>query len=740
MKPPENASARSGEGAGAALGRRAVESARIGELDPETVQTRHERFSLLSSLGLSVFPIPAARKKPALKWSQWQRQRASASELALWDQSQSNIGIVTGSISGLTVLDFDNRESLEIAKKRGLIPPTWTVETPRGVHVYFRHEPGIRNSAGKVEGLEGVDVRGEGGFVVAPGSTFEPDDSELAEGKVAGSYQWAEGLSPADVELAEMPAPWRELLAKRRRQKRHSQQSHEPSGDRLLDAAIQRVREASQGERNETLNRETFFLAQRAEAAGWDHDDVLSRLATAAAEINLQQDEIDYVLDHSWPEGLDDPRDIAGDDLQPSENAVALEFTRRHSREFRYDHDLAAWYRWDGACWCRENTGLAFDLMRRIAATAGGGRSMQKASTAAGAERFARSDRAHAVTSSQWDQDPWLLATPNGPTIDLRTGLARAPRPEDQITKAAGFVPEHGEPDLWLKSLREWTGGDAELIRFIQQFCGYCLTGLTVEHALLFIFGSGGNGKSVFLNLLLAVLGEYGMTAGMETFAQSKSDRHTTELARLRGARLVAASEIEEGRAFNAARVKQATGGDPITARFMRQNDFTYTPQFKLVFTANDQPRLHQVDDAMRRRINMLPFLLKPEKPDTELEAKLKAEGGRILRWMVAGCLDWQRNGLIRPEAVKLATDDYFEGQDVFGQWIEERCLIGPNRSEQPSTLYASWVEYAQRVREEPGSQTLFSQRLGKRFLRRKSNGQRLFSGIALGARMGEPM
>jgi P4 family phage/plasmid primase-like protien len=707
--------------------------------DTDAVQSK-ARFSQLAQFGLSVFPIPAGRKRPANKWSEWQQRRASPPELALWDQGQSNIGIVTGTVSGVDVLDFDNLETFELAKKRGLIGETWMARTPRGVHVYFRHQPGIRNSAGKVEGLEGLDVRGEGGFVVAPGSTFEPDDAELAEGKVAGSYCWLYGFSPADVELAELPAPWRELLAKRRRQNRHSREPSGPSGDNVLDGAIRRVREAAQGERNETLNRETFFLAQRAESGGWDHEDVVSRLAEAAAAIGLEPDEVDYVLDHAWPEGLDDPRDIDGDDLPPSEHAVALEFTRQHRREFLFDHDSGAWHRWDNACWRQENTGLAFEHCRRIAAGFGGGRSMQKASTAAGAERFARSDRAHAVDSSRWDQDPLLLATPAGPTIDLRTGSMRAARPEDYITKVAGFVPQPGVPALWLRCLSEWTGGDAEVIRFIQQFTGYCLTGLTVEHALLFIFGSGGNGKSVFLNMLLAALGEYGMTAGMETFAASKSDRHTTELARLRGARLVAASEIEEGRAFNAARVKQATGGDPITARFMRQNDFTYRPQFKLIFTANDQPRLHQVDDAMRRRINMLPFLLKPAKPDTELEAKLKAEGGRILMWMVEGCLDWQRNGLIRPEAVKLATDDYFDGQDVFGQWIEERCLVGPNRAERPSTLYANWVQYARHVGEEPGTQTAFSQRLSKRFQRRKSNGQRLFIEIALAPQAGEPM
>lgn len=436
------------------------------------------------------------------------------------------------------------------------------------------------------------------------------------------------------------------------------------------------------------------------------------------------------------------------DALPPSEHAIALTFTQRHDGELLFDHDAGSWFRWDGSRWVMERTGYAFELCRRIAAAGEGGRAMQKASVAGGAERFARSDRAHAVESSCWDSDPMLAATPNGPTINLRTGIARAPDPADRITKVLGFVPEPGEPELWLRCLREWTGGDEELVRFLQQFLGYCLTGLTIEHALLFLFGSGGNGKSVFLNMVLSVMGEYAMTAGMETFTASKNERHTTELARLRGARVVTGSEVEEGKEFNSARIKQATGGDPITARFMRQNDFTYIPQFKLLFSANDQPRLHQVDDAMKRRINMLPFLHKPPVPDPFLEQKLKAEGGRILNWMIAGCLDWQRrreesggSGLVRPDAVKAATADYFEGQDVFGQWIEERCVLGANKQEQSTLLYRSWVAYAQRIGEEPGTQTAFGLRLGKRFAKGKPGGKRGFTGIALGdPSMTEPM
>jgi putative DNA primase/helicase len=163
---------------------------------------------------------------------------------------------------------------------------------------------------------------------------------------------------------------------------------------------------------------------------------------------------------------------------------------------------------------------------------------------------------------------------------------------------------------------------------------------------------------------LIRFLADYAQTAAMDTFTASKGDRHPTDLAMLRGARLVTASETEEGRAWAESRIKQMTGGDPVTARFMRQDFFTYQPQFKLMIVGNHKPVLQNVDDAARRRFNLVPFTRKPERPDRELEGKLKAEWPGILRWMIDGCLDWLQNGLVRPAAVQAATAAYFDEQD----------------------------------------------------------------------------
>jgi putative DNA primase/helicase len=354
-----------------------------------------------------------------------------------------------------------------------------------------------------------------------------------------------------------------------------------------------------------------------------------------------------------------------------TEDSAALEFAERYRDLLRFDHKVGKWFLWTGTHWKCEETGLAFswarDLARELAIDASGkGRLITaKVSFAGGVERFARSDRAFAVTPEVWDRDHYLLGTPGG-VVDLRTGLIRDSRPEDYITKLTAVSPTKTmDCPRWLQFLREATNDDQQLIYFLQQFCGYALTGDVKEHALMFIHGTAGTGKSKFQNTVAGVLADYCTTATMETFTASPNDRHSTEVAMLRGARLVIASETEEGRAWAEARIERMTGGDPISARFMRQDNFTFMPQFKLLLIGNHKPALRNVDDAARRRFNIVPFMHKPPVPDVDLEEKLRAEWPGILRWMIEGCINWQKRGLVRPQIVLDVTSEYFEEQDL---------------------------------------------------------------------------
>jgi putative DNA primase/helicase len=401
-------------------------------------------------------------------------------------------------------------------------------------------------------------------------------------------------------------------------------------------------------------------------------------------------------------------RPDADPNLELTEDGVALAFARKHGEALRYCHDTGGWYVWTGTHWRVNKDKIAFSWARQLVRSLNRNAEFKtkaitgKASFAGAVEKFAQADRAFAVTGEAWDAALDLIGTPGG-VVNLRTGDLRPAQRGDMMTKTTAVAPAEAiDCPTWLGFLMQATAADAELIRFLQQWCGYCLSGSTREHALLFIYGPGGNGKSVFLNTLSFILGDYCRSAPMDTFTASPGDKHPTDLAMLRGARLVTATETEEGRAWAEARIKQMTGGDPVTARFMRQDFFTYTPQFKLTIAGNHKPALKNVDDAARRRFNIVPFLHKPERPDHQLEHKLKAEAPGILRWMIDGCLDWQRHGLVRPKIVTDATAEYFEAQDTIGRWLAERAILAPHLEEKPGKLVADCRAWAAENGEAP--------------------------------------
>jgi putative DNA primase/helicase len=429
-----------------------------------------------------------------------------------------------------------------------------------------------------------------------------------------------------------------------------------------------------------------------------------------------------------------------------TEDSAAQQFVEDRGADLRHCHSHGAWFRWNGVRWEQDKSGLAFHwariLARRLAEDQDERKRYitSKTSFAAGVERFAKHDPKVAVTMDHWDRAPWLLGTPGG-TVDLRNGMLRPSSRDDGITKVTLVAPSATGCPLWLKFLDEATGNDAELIRFLQQWCGYCLTGVTREHALVFVYGTGGNGKGVFLNVLMSILKDYAATSAMETFTASSSDKHPTDLAMLRGARLVTASETEEGRAWAEARIKALTGGDRISARFMRQDFFEYTPNFKLMVIGNHKPTLHNVDEAARRRFNIVPFIRKPAVPDRELERRLRSEAPAILQWMIDGCLDWQRNGLVRPKCVVEATEQYFSDQDLFKHWLEDECICEPgnvDRSTASSVLYKSWSDYAKAAGSKSGTTSTFKDNMiaaGFKFYRGMK--AREFIGISLVAKAG---
>jgi P4 family phage/plasmid primase-like protien len=428
-----------------------------------------------------------------------------------------------------------------------------------------------------------------------------------------------------------------------------------------------------------------------------------------------------------------------------SEEALAQAFTAAHRDDLRYTSAWGRWSRWDGKRWQRDETLHVFSLCRAVCLAASRKsknsalrRKLASAHTVAAVERLARCDRSHAATVDQWDSDPWLFNTPDG-VVDLKTGEMRDQQRGDYLTKLAGASPggELADCPRWLAFLERVTNEKPELASFLQRMCGYALTGITREHALFFLYGTGANGKSVFLNTVSGIMAEYASTSPIETFIAGRDERHPTDIAGLQGARLVTAFETEDGRRWAESRLKSLTGGDRVAARFMRQDFFEFVPQFKLVIAGNHKPRLRAVDEAMRRRFNLVPFNVTiPEaERDKELAEKLRDEWPGILRWMVEGCLAWQREDLNPPDAVRTATRNYFADEDALGRWLDEACILGKSFETSGKQLYGCWKQWCETNSERYGSQRSFSQGLeARQFEKKHRETGSYFCGIAVKA------
>ena len=585
------------------------------------------------------------------------------------------IGVPMGARSGVWAVDPDPPKKPEepdgraiwagLVQKHGKLPATHTEVTPRGgQHILFKWDPErpVTNSPGALEG-QNIDVRGEGGYVIMAPSVSMGDGGKNVAGQYlvvepldffhfaeapdwlyelvlqpepqpasdAGAEAGREGLSP--------PQEQQPVLARgefaRARQAQLLGVGHLPScplreRHGCLSCLVARSWPRSRGrpfdlaQGNQRLGRLGYRrCARRARTA---IDLVIEhggqRDATAAALWLCERCGVDPAT-LGWRDGakvkktsavIAEAEDI--DNGTVTQDGIARVFARRYEDQLRFCHHAGAWYEWTGTHWKKDETALAFQFCRELAreftedAKASELKEVRKVSFAGGVEKFARSDRLMAVTSEAWDRDPLLLGTPGG-TVDLRTGELREPDPTDGITKVTAVAPaDRADCPRWLQFLDE-TFGDMDLIRFVQQWGGYSLTGETREHALVFGFGNGKNGKSVWLNTLTGILNDYAVTSAMDTFTASKSDRHPTDLAMLRGARLVSASETEEGRAWAESRIKQMTGGDQISARFMQKDFFTFRPIFKLTIVGNHKPVLEEC--RRRRAAPVQPCAVQPD-------------------------------------------------------------------------------------------------------------------------------
>jgi putative DNA primase/helicase len=351
---------------------------------------------------------------------------------------------------------------------------------------------------------------------------------------------------------------------------------------------------------------------------------------------------------------------------------------------------------------------------------------------------LAKSEPGIPIRPEDFDRDPWLLNASSG-TLDLRSGTARAHDRNQFLTKLADvpYAPEADCP-TWLKFLDTIMGGDQEIVRYLQRCIGYSLTGDISEQCLFICYGTGQNGKSTLLTTLLDMLGDYGMQAVKEMLLVRRADGVRNDLAKLPGVRLLVDVETDAGKRLSESLVKQLTGGDRVSARFLYGEFFEFTPQCKIWIATNHRPIIRGTDLGIWRRMRLIPFTVKipDDQKDTRLPEKLREELPGIFRWAVEGTRLWLSEGLGMPKRVREATDDYQHSMDVVQRWIDERCVIEEDAKETPTHLYQdyrAWCEMEGEKEPHPLSQNFFGEVLeDKGFPRRRNKHGRWRAGIRL--------
>ncbi|MGI8594541.1 MAG: DNA primase family protein [Solirubrobacteraceae bacterium] len=426
-----------------------------------------------------------------------------------------------------------------------------------------------------------------------------------------------------------------------------------------------------------------------------------------------------------------------------------------HGADLRYARGLG-WLAWDGRRWRRDVDG---DVERRAKATvramyaeagdledeadrkatATWARKSEGAARIVAMIALARTEAAVVINPAVLDAAPFLLNVKNG-TLDLQSGELREHHREDLLTKLAPVAWVPGARDrAWERFLAHTTGGDGDLATFLQRAAGYTLTGDTGEEVLFFAHGPTATGKSTLLEALGATLGEYAVTADFDTFLARRGDPGVrTDIARLAGARLVASLEVEDGKHLAEGLLKQLTGGDTVTARFLYSNAFEFAPAFKLWLAANGRPRVSADDAAIWRRIVQVPFVetVPAAERDPGLKRHLKDDPGArsaILAWALEGALAWQQHGLGVPERVRDYTADYRRENDPLAEWLEERCCEDPQAETPAAELRRSYEAWAEENGERPVSaRGLGLQLAAHGFEKRSTGSRRTWRGVGL--------
>jgi putative DNA primase/helicase len=665
-----------------------------------------------------------------------------------WPEAQ--IGIATGKISGLVVLDVDlGKEGVESSWNSLIQKQVIQLDTVRarsgagGLHLYFKY-PENETVQNTVEhgGNKGIDFRGDGGYIVAPPSIHSVTGKE---------YLWENSIF--ETTLHECPEFMYSVNA---------------------TATLSYISAAPipEGHRNVAMTAIAGILR----TFGLNEEHILNVLIQQNSERcvpPLPETELESIAKHIIKYPPHNTRRGASDSLgdtvllsyEPSEVGFAQMFTDINSGQLKYHSNRGKWYWWSSHYWRADHTGVTLY------------RSMEAARTYMQAALRVQDPEARAIRMRQglkqqhynflnhslllatsfpninapadnWDKEEYLIACENG-VLNLTDGTLRPGYPEDMISKHLEVIynPNAYAPK-WQKFLEEIFEGDQRVIEYVQRCVGYSLTGSVKEQCLFILLGFGANGKSTFLEVLHKLFGEYGQSAPFSTFErQVGGTRQSNDLAVLNGMRFISASEPRQGSVFDEGRLKQLTGGDYVTARFLHQEYFTFRPEGKIWIAANHAPIVKDDSDGFWRRVHKIDFNVKfwdadhPDKPagakvkNGKLRDELLAELPGILAWAVRGAIQWASEGLKPPTTVREATKAYEIDSDPLAPFIGRKCNIEPELRVLKEDLFRAYSIDCEAQKLKPYevlTARRFHERLAPRYTVVVENGQSYYQGLAL--------
>jgi putative DNA primase/helicase len=682
--------------------------------------------------GYKVFPVKPD-KKPLTPHGLKDATKTKAGVREFWKRwPDAGIALVT---DDLLVLDFDAKNrGLEskaaIEARHGSLPRTWTHRTGGGgEHWIYRNPNGtsVRNTV-SFAGYPGVDLRANGGYIVVPPSPHESGKryEVIDNSEIAPAPDWL-------IDLA---------TTKRKRFRQTSSKSElTPEGERNS-----RLTSIAGSMRRNGMSQESIEAAlqdiNKRQCSPSLPDDEVTRIAQSVSRYEPEPSP-----------GQTKPQTIVSSfNLTDLGNAERL--GSRYGAVLRYCYERKRWLVWNGKVWewdaGNKVAALAKLAVRNIYHEAGDELDEKKrkdiASHASKSEsdprltgmiNLAQSEPGIPIKLTDLDTNHWLFNCLNG-TIDLQSGKLLPHRKEDLITILVHIEYDpNASCNLWMRFLDRVTGGNIELVSYLQRVVGYSLTGDTRSQTMFFLYGLGSNGKSTFITTIRKLTGGYGTKANTSLFMAKdrNSGGPSEDLANLQGKRFVMASEIEDGRRLAVVLIKEMTGGEAIRADRKYEHEIEFQPVHKIWLIGNHKPVITDTTLSIWRRVKLIPFTvtIPGKEMDPDLPAKLESELPGILAWAVKGCLEWQKYGLAEPKAVTNATSDYRHEQDILGDFIDDCCCLLPTAAVSKHELKTAYETWCNSTGSQPASQKTFRARLIERGVTEgKSGGTRYWKGIAL--------